>query len=169
MKRFINKKVVAIGVAAGLVLGGAGAALAGWSTTGSGSGSAKASSNVTSAVMAVTSPSASAGLWPGGPGAALSFTVDNPNPYPVSFSTWTSTETISTSDPTNCPSSNFLMAASGTVTGDASTDVPANTASASGVSGSTNADVLTMKSSAPDGCQGVTVTVDLALSGSQNT
>ncbi len=40
MKRFMNKKVVAIGLAAGMTLGAAGAAFAYFTTTGSGTGSA---------------------------------------------------------------------------------------------------------------------------------
>ena len=40
MKRFMNKKVVAIGLAAGITLGGAGAAFAYFTSTGNGTGSA---------------------------------------------------------------------------------------------------------------------------------
>jgi hypothetical protein len=40
MKRFMNKKVAVIGLTAGLLLGGAGAAFAYWTNSGSGNGSA---------------------------------------------------------------------------------------------------------------------------------
>jgi hypothetical protein len=150
MKRFMNKKAVAIGLAAGLALGAAGIAVATWSTTGSVSGNAKAYSNQTTTVTATVSPSAATNLYPGGTGAPLGFTVDNKNPYAISFSTWTSTDTITTSNETGCPGADwFSMAASGNVTGPAATSVPAGNSS---TAGATNTNV-TMDVNAPDACQ----------------
>ena len=73
MKRFINKKVVAIGVAAGLTLGMAGAAFAYFTSTGAGNGSASVGttgSNI--AVEGTSTPS----LVPG-KSTTMSFTAYN--------------------------------------------------------------------------------------------
>ena len=66
MKRFMNKKVVAIGLAAGLTLGAAGAAFAYFTTSGSGNGTATVGS--TSNDWAVSNVAYSSGplaLFPG--------------------------------------------------------------------------------------------------------
>jgi hypothetical protein len=57
MKRFMNKKVAAIGLAAGLVLGAAGAAFAYFTSTGSGTGSATVGSSANWTVGETGSPS----------------------------------------------------------------------------------------------------------------
>jgi hypothetical protein len=76
MKRFMNKKVIAIGIAAGLTLGISGAAFAYFTTTGSGTGSATAGANS----GAITLHAAIAGnILPGDGGQAVTFTADNSN------------------------------------------------------------------------------------------
>jgi hypothetical protein len=74
MKRLINKKVAAIGLAAGLALGGAGAAFAFFSTTGGGVGDTTAGT-----AAAVTLHATIAGaIVPGDSGQSVTFTADNP-------------------------------------------------------------------------------------------
>jgi hypothetical protein len=161
MKRFISKKTVAIGLTAGLILGVSGAAFAVWTTTGSGSGSATASSNVTSTVTADASPAADANLYPGGPAVPVHFSINNPNPYAVTFTTFNTAVlgavTPGTLAGTTC---SFNVVASGTL--DAPVVVPAN-GSAAG-----SATLLTMNSASDNSCQGASVTVDLHVAGSQN-
>ena len=80
MKRFINKKVAAIGLAAGLVLGGAGAAFAYFTSTGSGTGTATTGSatNWTVSVPSTThtdlTPVSTIGT---GPSDTLSYSITN--------------------------------------------------------------------------------------------
>jgi len=75
MKRFMNKKVAAIGLAAGLALGAAGAAFAYWTSggTGDGSGSTGSTTPWTVHVDTVTSNT----LTPGGPTETIGYTVTN--------------------------------------------------------------------------------------------
>jgi len=75
MKRFMNKKVAAIGLAAGLALGAAGAAFAYFTSTGDGTGSASVGSS-TAWNVAVTSDSSNS-LLPGSGSETLSYTVTN--------------------------------------------------------------------------------------------
>jgi hypothetical protein len=77
MKRFMNKKVVAIGLAAGITLGGAGAAFAYFTASGSGSGTA-AVGNASNVLVVTGTPDGTA-LTPNGPGSVISFTVANPS------------------------------------------------------------------------------------------
>jgi hypothetical protein len=75
MKRFMNKKVAVIGVAAGLVLGLGGAAFAYFGAAGQGTGTTTAGSG-----HAVTLHAAIAGaIVPGDGGQAVTFTADNAN------------------------------------------------------------------------------------------
>lgn len=75
MKRFMNKKVAAIGLATGLALGGAGAAFAYFTGTGSGPGSATTGS-VTGTDLAITSTTPT-GLLPNGPAGTIDLTIKN--------------------------------------------------------------------------------------------
>jgi hypothetical protein len=77
MKRFVSKKVVAVGVAAGLAIGISGAAFAFWTQGGSGTGSATTGTTQDITVNELVSAS---DLYPGGPAQALSGDFDNPNP-----------------------------------------------------------------------------------------
>jgi hypothetical protein len=75
MKRFMNKKVVAIGLAAGLTLGAAGAAFAYFTSTGQGTGTASTGTD-TAFSVAVTNDTSNT-LTPGGPSETIDFTVTN--------------------------------------------------------------------------------------------
>jgi hypothetical protein len=76
-KRFLSKKVVAVGVTAGLALGVAGGAFAFWTQGGSGTGSATTGDTDPITVNELVSAS---DLYPGGPAQPLSGDFDNPNP-----------------------------------------------------------------------------------------
>ena len=78
MKRFMNKKVTAIGLAAGLALGAAGAAFAYFTTSGSGTGNGKvgSSSSFTVTVDAYTGGP----IYPGSGSENATYTVKNPGP-----------------------------------------------------------------------------------------
>lgn len=75
MKRFMNKKVAAIGLAAGLALGAAGAAFAYFNTTGAGDGSAT-TGNATALVITQVAPAVT-GLVPGGPAGTIHLSIHN--------------------------------------------------------------------------------------------
>lgn len=145
--------MVAFGAGTALALG---VAVAMWSQTGTGSGSAKA---LDAAPSVVTAGTATADLYPGFTQGDVYFKVTNPNPYPVRFTSMTA-GTVTSSDPTNCPASNVTVAGKTGLT----IDIPANTSTAVD---STIADVVSMASGAPDGCQGKTFTVAVTLTGSQ--
>lgn len=149
-----KRKLSIVGVVVAVLLGG-GVAAALWSTTGIGTGSAKATSaqNVT-----VTAATGTADLYPGFTGGDVFFTLTNPNPYPVTFTSM-SAGTVTSSNPSGCPASNITVANASSL----SISVPAN----STTSTQSIADVVTMVAAAPDGCQGVTFSIALTLSGSQ--
>ena len=154
--RISSKKKIAIG--AGLfTIGTVGTAAAFWSATGSGQGQARSLSAVQ---LTVTAATGAADLFPGFAGGDVFFTVNNPNPYPVTLTAY-SGATIVSSDPTNCPNANVSVAASGAVT--PGLLVGAGAAAVAG----TIADIVSMATTAPDGCQGKTFTVTLTLTGTQ--
>jgi hypothetical protein len=87
MKRFMNKKVAAIGLAAGLLLGVGGAAFA-YITGGSGTGSGTAAVTPSVPLTGLTASavlSASGTLTPGGSAVATTVTVTDPYTYSVQF------------------------------------------------------------------------------------
>jgi hypothetical protein len=75
MKRFMNKKVAAIGIAAGLTLGMAGAAFAYFTTTGTGTGSG----SVGTASQVTISGVSTGAVTPNGQTGDVALTVTNPN------------------------------------------------------------------------------------------
>jgi hypothetical protein len=75
MKRFMNKKVAAIGLAAGLALGAAGAAFAYFQTSGSGQGSTTAGTASTVTLQATIAGA----IVPGDGGQSVTFTATNLN------------------------------------------------------------------------------------------
>ncbi|MGH9008614.1 MAG: hypothetical protein ACRDYF_02070 [Acidimicrobiia bacterium] len=150
------KRVVAAGVAVGGVVSAAGTAFALWSSTGTGAGRVATLTAQTITVTAVTGP---ADLYPGATGA-LTFTLTNSNPYPVTF-TAMSPGTITSSNAGACPSSNLTVAA---VPSGLSLTVAGSATSAT----LTIPNVATLALAAPDGCQTRTFDVALTLTGSQS-
>lgn len=163
-----------IGLVAGAVVtliiaAGAGLAFAYFTSSGAGTGSATAGSAQAITVTAVSSPAASANLYPGGSAVAVNFTVNNPNSYAVSFTGWSSA-TLSKVTPVGsntCTTSDFqIAAASGSFS--PALSIPANTPSLPGVSGIANS-VVDLATTAQNGCQGATVTVTLTLTGGKSS
>ena len=140
----------------GVIVTGGGIAAALWSANGSGPGQAKA---LSAQSLTVTAATGAADLYPGFTGGDVFFTITNPNPYPVTFTSMTA-GTVTSSNQAACPSANVSVAnASGL----------SLAAAASSTSGTQSiANVVTMAAGAPDGCQGATFTINLTLSGSQS-
>ncbi|WP_244931279.1 hypothetical protein [Nocardioides sp. W7] len=155
MHRRTRVTVVAV-VAAGTVTVAltAGAAFALWSADGSGAGAATTASAQN---LTVTAAATDAGLWPGGPAGAVGFTATNPNPYPVVL-TGVSYDDV---DAGGACEADDVTLAPGAPTA-VNVTVPAN-----GTASATIPGVLGLAQTAGDECQGVTLTVDLALTGSQ--
>ncbi len=76
IKKHISKKVVGIGLAAGLVLGGAGAAFAYFDGGGSGTGTAATG---TANAVTITGTVAGTPIYPDSTGHTVNFSVHNPN------------------------------------------------------------------------------------------
>jgi hypothetical protein len=127
-------------------------AFAAWTTTGSGSGRAKSLSNVN---LTVTARTGAADLYPGFNDGDLYFTVNNPNPYDVTFTSATF-GAVTSSDTTACPSANVTVDASATglslivPAGSAGTDLKID-------------DVVNMLATAPNGCQDKTFDIAVTL------
>jgi hypothetical protein len=150
-----KKKVAVVGLVVAALLGGT-VAYALWSANGTGSGNAKA---LTAQTITVNASTGTADLYPGFTGGKVYFTLTNPNPYAVTMTNMTS-GAITSSDPTNCPSSNVTVGNASGLT----LNAPAN--STTGQLSISN--VASMAVGAPDGCQGVTFTVALTLTGTQS-
>jgi hypothetical protein len=150
-----KKKFAVVGLVVAALIGGS-MAYALWTANGTGSGSAKA---LTAQQITVNASTGTADLYPGFTGGKVFFTLTNPNPYAVTMTNMTS-GAITSSDPTNCPASNVTV---GTASG-LSLAAAANSTSAQ----QSISNVVSMAAGAPDGCQGVTFTVALTLSGTQS-
>ena len=118
MKRFMNKKVAAIGLAAGLALGAAGAAFAYFTTTASGPGSATVGTNTALDIVQTGSIS---GLTPGGPTVPVTYTIDNPTgngAQNLGVVTFTITGfSGNTNTPNTCTAADFTITPGGSVVG----------------------------------------------------
>ncbi len=101
-----RRSKVAGALALGVMLLGGGIAGALWAASGSGSGEANA---VTAQVVTVSAATGAADLYPGFTGGDVFFTVTNPNPYSVLFSSM-AVGTVTSSDPVGCPSSSVSVA-----------------------------------------------------------
>jgi hypothetical protein len=145
--------VALVGVAV-MVLGGI--AYAVWSANGTGSGQAEARSAVT---VDVNAASGTADLWPGATDGDIHFTLDNTNPYAVTFTGFTA-GTITSSAPVLCPSSLVTVDDAGGIS------VPVG-ANATNVAGVING-VVSLDHAATNACQGVTFDIALTLTGSQD-
>lgn len=151
-----RRRKIASFVVVGVLLTGGGIAAALWSASGSGSGQAKA---LSAQALTVTAATGAADLYPGFTAGDVFFTITNPNPYPVTFTSMTA-GAITSSNPAGCPATNVTVA---NATG---LSLAAGTSSTSGTQ--SIVDVVTMAAAAPDGCQGATFTISLTLSGSQS-
>jgi hypothetical protein len=151
VKKLFSRRM---GVTTALVLGAliVSVAFAAWTSTGTGSGRARSLSAQNSTVTARTG---AADLYPGFTDGDLYFTVDNPNPYDVTFTSATF-GAVTSSDTTACPSSNVTVDASA---GSLSLTVPAGSA---GTDLQIN-DVVNMLAAAPNGCQDKTFDIVVTL------
>lgn len=135
----------------GVVVGG-GVAVAQWSSLGVGEGGASAGVTVD---VTVTGGSAPADLHPGATGD-LAVELDNPNDYAVRF---TSVDGGAVTPSTSaCPADAVAL-----VGGPVDLVVPAHAEGHPAVLD----DVVRMDRSAPDGCQGVTFSIEVDLTGEQ--
>ncbi|MGS0688007.1 hypothetical protein ACVBEQ_23095 [Nakamurella sp. GG22] len=80
------KKTIVIASVAALTIGGAGVAFAYWTSTGTGVGEAQTGQE---AVFTITSEDAVGEISPGSPGQTIDFTVTNPGPGTLLFSSVT--------------------------------------------------------------------------------
>jgi hypothetical protein len=157
----MSRKKWLIAALAGMAIAlAAGIAYAAWSVSGSGSGGAGAKSALGLVVTEVDPSSPGASLYPGGPAGWVYFTIQNPNPFPVTV-TGVSFGTPVSQNTTACPSANVSIDAGAPTT----LNIPINANQTTGtlqVFG-----VLDMAHSAPDGCQGVDFSVPITVSGKQ--
>jgi hypothetical protein len=112
-------------------------------------------------VVTEVDPSVSgSALYPGGPAGWVYFTIQNPNPFPVTVTglSWGTPVSLNT---TACPSANVTLDASAPTT----VNIPVSANTTSGVNQVFN--VLDMAHSAPNGCQGVDFSVPLSVTGTQ--
>jgi hypothetical protein len=150
-----RKKILAGGAILATVALAGGAAFAAWSSDGGGSGRARS----IEAVDAVINPAnGTADLYPGFDEGDVYFTIDNPNDYPITYTTMTAAD-VTSSDETACAASN--------VTVDGATDLalvaPPGTSTQLSI-----ADVVSMDLAAGDGCQNQSFDVELTLTGAQS-
>ena len=148
------KRILAVGLPL-VVIAATGIGYANWTQTATGSGTATAKSAVASTVTGVA---ATADLYPGSTGGVVSFSVNNPNPYPVTFTSMTpGAITVDAAHSAGCASTNITVA-SATLTLNV----------AAGGSGTAAPAVASMISTAANGCQGATFTVALTLAGASS-
>ena len=142
----------------GMILTGifaGGVAFAYFRTSSGGAGTAGVGSPVNVTVAAAT---ATGDLFPGHSGRVF-LTLKNTNPFTANFTSVTAAS-VASGDPTNCPAANVIVA-SLPLTVSPTISVPSgSTTGTHSISG-----LVTMSSSAPNKCQGVSFTVTLTLSG----
>jgi len=138
----------------------AGIAYAAWSASGSGSGAGAATVAQSLVVTPVTPSGANASLYPGDTGGPVFFNIQNPNPYPVTI-TGVSWGTPTSTNTGSCANTNVSLDAGAPTT--VSISVPAaSTASNVEVNG-----VLDLSHAAGNGCQAVSFTIPLTVTGAQ--
>jgi hypothetical protein len=113
MKRFMNKKVAAIGLAAGLLLGAGGAAFAYFTSTGGGTGTASTAALSTNITATSPDPAANS-MGPGVAPEALTVTIKNPNANTTTSYVTSLKATIhSTGFAAGCSAGDYQLATSG--------------------------------------------------------
>jgi hypothetical protein len=163
MNPFSKRTTVAGGVVLATLLT-AGLAFALWSGTGTGSGRARATTAVAATVTPVNC-AATPGcidLYPGFTDGDVYFTITNPNPYAITFTSMTAgTVTVDAAHATaGCAATDITV---DSVAG-LSLVAPANSTTAE----LSIADVVTMIAEAPNACQGATFDIQLTLTGTQS-
>ena len=153
--RKLKRKVAMLGLAA-VIVAAAGTAYALWSSTGSGPGRAEA---IEAQSITVTAATGAADLYPGFAGGDVHFTLTNPNPYPVTFTSM-APGAITSSNPGSCAAS--------LVTVDPASGLGLTVGAGQTTGTQSIADVVALDASAPDGCQGVSFTIQLTLTGAQS-
>jgi len=123
MKRLMNKKVAAIGLAAGLVLGGAGAAFAYWTASGSGGGTGTVASSNGSVTLVASFPST---LTPGGtvPVTISAYNTGSTNLYVTTVADGTTPITVGA----GCTLADFGLTTAPTMDNAGGIEIPAGTA-----------------------------------------
>jgi hypothetical protein len=151
------RKTLAASVVVTAVLVISALAYAAWTSSGVGHGRAGAATPV---VLTVNAATGTADLYPGTTSGKASFTITNTNPYPVTFTTMTLGSAITNTvpaDATACPPTNVsAIGATGL-----SLSVTANATSPM----LSIPNVISMASTAPDGCQGKTFEIPFTLTG----
>lgn len=155
-----NKRAwwVSVGILTVSMLLAAGLGYALWNASGSGPGTA---SSISAGTITVAASTGAADLYPGFADGDLYFTLDNPNPYPVTFTTATP-GSLSTTSPAGCAAATYLALDPGPWT--VSITVAANAVAQP----ASIADVVQMSAGAPDGCQSKSFSVSLTLAGTQS-
>lgn len=132
-----------------------GIAAATWTADGAGSGQSKAATPTSVVVNAATG---AADLYPGFTAGDVYFTLTNDNPYAITFTSMT--PGAITSDNGSCAGSNISVASASSLNLSVGANSTTGTLSIP--------DVVSMTSSAPDACKGVTFSIQLTLSGAQS-
>jgi hypothetical protein len=151
--RITKKKLLVAGVAAAIIAGTAGAAVAYWSTTGSGSGSASTSagaSDLTIAQTTILSP-----LFPGDSAQTISGTVTNNAANSAYVNTVTASISSVTGGAGSCDATDYTLASP--VMSVATDVAAAGTANFTGATLKFNNKVTNQ-----DGCKGATVNLAYA-------
>jgi hypothetical protein len=168
MKRFMNKKVVAIGLAAGITLGGAGAAFAYFTSTGSGSG--QVSTGASANGISITDDSGSLSpLLPGTPAQDLTVTATNNAAQAQQVTGISAYLTVSGASPVDgytCSTADYLL--DGVASTSSSSTVPVawtaqELAASGGTANSAGTDTIQfndLTGQNQDSCEGVTVTIN---------
>lgn len=151
MRKISTKKLVVGGVAAAVILGGAGAAFAYWTSTGTGTGSATTGSS-TNFVVTLDAPTGGA-LTPGGPIDTVAFHVNNPSTGNQNFSN--AVATVTGTDKVGCAASNYEITGLTADYGDLDAGVT--------VDGSFQLQMLDSVDN-QDACQGATVSLQVDVS-----
>lgn len=159
----MRKRGIVLGGVALALLVSAGAVFALWSATGTGSGRARATTAVTATVTPVNCAAAGCvDLYPGYTNGDVYFTITNANPYNITFTNMTAGAiTVDALHSATCPASSITVTS------------PVSGLSLVAPASSTTAElsinnVVTMISTAPDGCQGASFDISLTLTGTQS-
>jgi len=134
------------------------------SQTGTGSGKAT-TVGIQSIPLSAVSCSGTGDLYPGGPAGPVCFTLANPNPFRVTFSsvTYLPPNTAIVANSPSCGAANVSIAPGAPAT--LTTPITVSGGQVTGVL--TIPGVVQMATAAPDGCQGATFNIPLSLNGVQ--